>query len=73
MRAEIEVDNEFFSGLFIEDLKFQLSCFESSAVPFFSWGDDKEEERKTRKVKKALKIVSAWYGNTEYTLEELLK
>lgn len=73
MRAEIEIDDVLFDTLVVQDLAVQIKDSEYGyKVPMFSY-DLKEEKRKTKKVKKALKIVSAWYGSTEYDLEELLK
>lgn len=73
MKIEIELNDEQFNEMLVDDLAIHILDMSSTISPPFFTYDKVEEKRKVKKLKKAFKLVSAWYGSKEYNLEELLK
>lgn len=72
MKVEFEIDDVELDMLLLEHLKQGIQDMKNPCgIPFFSYVPA-YEERKVKKLKKAMRIVASWYGSGEDT-EELLK
>lgn len=73
MKIELNLESEFADQVVLAAMKTAIANIEDDCgVPWFSY-DKEDEKRKIKKLKKAFKLVSAWFGSKEYDLEELLK